>query len=378
MARVTCMRCRRPESVCVCAAIVPVVNATPVTIVQHMRERHHAFNTARITQLSLQNCDVVIAWKGKLDDPGFPPRTALLYPGSDSVDLGSLAPEDRPTQLVVLDGTWPHAKGLYNRHAWLRALPTVSLTPTTPSAYTIRREPAEHCLSTVESIAAALSLIEPENTSIPDLLSGFHALIVSQTGRDKSAAARPRRVKRTRLALAEQLRKRATDVVVLYAETTPPRHHARAAEVDVLQLTAVRPSTGETFDGLGRVRVPPDACQMERIGLGEEVVSEAVATTELARQWAAFARPTDLLCAWSFSTVETALACLGAPQRVMRLKSVYGNVRRDARGRLDAMVEREGLSVPELRVRGRAAWRLGNAAALAHWLAEQSGSSPVV
>ncbi len=378
MARQTCTTCRRPESVCLCSAIVAVPNRTPVTIVQHMRERHHPFNTARIAELALDRCDLVIAWDGEMADPEFPTGTALLYPGPDAVDLGSLAVDERPKRLVVLDGTWPHAKGMYKRHAWLRALPTVSLSPTVPSAYAIRREPAEHCLSSVESIAAALALIEPDNASIPSMLAGFHALVSSQVNRDRSADASPRRVKRNRLALAEQLHNRAQDVVVVYAETTPPKGHVRADDRDVLQLTAVRIASGETFDALGQVRVMPDECQMERMGISEEAVRNASGATSMAAEWAEFVRPTDLLVAWSFATVEAALARLGAGQRVIRLKSVYGNVRRDSRGRADEMVAREGLQTPVLAVRGRASDRLGNAVALARWLGEQAGRSPVV
>jgi DTW domain-containing protein YfiP len=378
VARETCTRCRRPESVCLCSAIVSVANRTPVTIVQHMRERHHPFNTARIAELALDQCDLVIAWDGEVADPEFARGTALLYPGPDAIDLGSLAPAERPKRLVVLDGTWPHAKGMYKRHAWLRALPTVSLSPTKPSAYAIRREPAEHCLSSVESIAAALALIEPDNVSIPNVLTGFHALVSSQVNRDRSGDASPRRVKRNRLAQAEQLRQRAAHVVVVYAETTPPKGHARADDRDVLQLTAVRIATGETFDALGQVRVMPDERQMARIGLSEEAVRDALDAASMAATWAEFVRPTDLFVAWSFSTVEAALARMGAPQRVMRLKSVYGNVRRDARGRADEMVAREGLRIPVLAVRGRAADRLANAVALARWLAEQASGPPVI
>ncbi|MFT6234791.1 MAG: hypothetical protein ACJAZO_005315 [Myxococcota bacterium] len=233
-------------------------------------------------------------------------------------------------------------------------------------------------MSSVESIAAALALIEPDNVSIPNVLTGFHALVSSQVNRDRSGDASPRRVKRNRLAQAEQLRQRAAHVVVVYAETTPPKGHARADDRDVLQLTAVRIATGETFDALGQVRVMPDERQMARIGLSEEAVRDALDAASMAATWAEFVRPTDLFVAWSFSTVEAALARMGAPQRVMRLKSVYGNVRRDARGRADEMVAREGLRIPVLAVRGRAADRLANAVALARWLAEQASGPPVM
>ena len=49
--------------------------------------------------------------------------------------------EERPQHLVVLDGTWFHAKKIYNAHHWLRELPHVRLTPSDPSVDSLYKGP---------------------------------------------------------------------------------------------------------------------------------------------------------------------------------------------------------------------------------------------
>ena len=370
MARETCNRCRRPASICICAAIVPVANRTDITIVQHMRERHHPFNTARIANMALERCALLISWGGAMEDPKFPEGTALLYPGPGAVDLASLPLSEQPNHLVVLDGTWPQAKGMYRQNRWLQALRPVSLSPESPSTYQIRREPSAHCLSTVESIALALRYTEPDNTGISDLLKGFHALIQTQVQPEKTQTSRPRRALRSRVPLLEQLRDRWEDVVVVYAETTPPRGRVGDANLEVLQLAAFRPSTGQVFDRLIRARTLPNTCQLDRLEWTEDSLLSASSAEEVALAWADFRGPTDLLFSWSWATAEAALGTLGDAQRVQRLKSIYGNIRRNVGGRLDAIVVAEGLSPVRPGIRGRAGGRLGNAAALAEWMAQ--------
>ena len=70
-------------------------------------------------------------------------------------ELAELRGEERPRHLVILDGTWFHAKKIYDAHAWLRDLPHVQLTPNEPSRYRVRRQPRPQCLATLEAIVHA-------------------------------------------------------------------------------------------------------------------------------------------------------------------------------------------------------------------------------
>ena len=146
-----------------CAAIPTIDNQTEVLILQHVRERFHPFNTARIVHKALQNSKLLID-----HTPGFAaglplkPRAGLLYPGPEATLISDLRRDERPEQLVILDGTWHHAKTMVRDVAALRALPRYRLAPAAPSRFRIRREPSATALSTVEATVAALQVLEPE------------------------------------------------------------------------------------------------------------------------------------------------------------------------------------------------------------------------
>ena len=54
------------------------------------------------------------------------PNTLLLYPGDDAVDIVDL-PAGIPYNLLLLDGTWAQAKGIYTQNPALRKLKKVFL-----------------------------------------------------------------------------------------------------------------------------------------------------------------------------------------------------------------------------------------------------------
>jgi len=61
--------------------------------------------------------------------------------------------------IVVLDGTWSKAKTLWWRNPWLTKLNRLTLKPSKPSIYgSLRAEPKREYVSTLESVAAALTL----------------------------------------------------------------------------------------------------------------------------------------------------------------------------------------------------------------------------
>ena len=57
--RERCYQCFRPMSLCFCEAIPQIDNRTDVLILQHVGERFHPFNTARIVQKALRRCHLI-------------------------------------------------------------------------------------------------------------------------------------------------------------------------------------------------------------------------------------------------------------------------------------------------------------------------------
>lgn len=47
-------------------------------------------------------------------------QSVLLFPGDDAVDIAELPTHDGPYNLVVLDGTWTQARGMYANNPLLK------------------------------------------------------------------------------------------------------------------------------------------------------------------------------------------------------------------------------------------------------------------
>lgn len=181
--RPACYACFKPKVACICASIERVANQTGIIILQHPRERLHAVGTARIARLGLAKVRVepCAPWSdGAAIRAQLPERTALLYPAAGARNLATLPIDERPRHLVVLDGTWFHAKKIYDAHQWLRDLSPVSLTPSAPSRYRLRRQPKAWCVATIEAIFEALRIVEPQTRGLDGLVRCFAAMIDRQ------------------------------------------------------------------------------------------------------------------------------------------------------------------------------------------------------
>lgn len=375
--RVTCVRCRRPMPRCVCGVGGVVDNRTGVTILQHPGERHHAFNTARLARAALRNVALHVLWPDAdrllRHDRPIPPGAALLYPRHDAVDLEELPPDRRPAHLVVIDGTWPQARTVYRDNPWLEALPHVRLSPAAPSRYRIRREPAADYVSTIESIALALAVLEPETPGLDRLLDGFLEMVDTQA--DQTVERVRRQKVRTRPGLLERIATEWDQVVVGYAESVGL--HGRDGPPILIQWAAIRPSTGAVFEARIAIDCPPDFVgagapglttrQLENTGLGPQADTREA----FVERWTAFSGPDDRVATWSPRAAALLQETIGRQVETISIRSAYGNIRRGELGYLDQITTREGCDVVPVPVDGRAGERLGHAVALARWLRER-------
>ena len=203
--RAVCPTCQRPEKVCLCQWIQPVANRVEVGILQHPNEVAQIKGTAKIAELSLQNCRV---WVGEdfTDEATLHSWLAsgevfLLYPeiealkqvsGVSSDFLGDLSYQVEAVRagysiekikLLILDGTWRKTHKMMMQNSFLHGLKRLQLNPQTPSAYKIRKQRDAGSLSTVEAIYLALSqleLSEPEAGKFEPLLEAFEKMVAQQ------------------------------------------------------------------------------------------------------------------------------------------------------------------------------------------------------
>ena len=377
--RSVCSGCSRPSVVCLCSSIRRVATRTRVVILQHPRESDVRINTARLVELQLERAERHVAVKlaevpgftARLNDPEAPP--ILLYPGPDARDLAE-APPEQPVTLVVLDGTWWQAKKLFQQNPELARLPRYSLSPSAPSRYRIRREPALHCISTIEAIGEALTLLEPPGFDREAWLLPFEAMVEHQlhfarsrgahrhlTGRDK--VHKPR--------LPKLLLEREADLVVGYGEANAwTRGSALGADAEVLQWVAERVQTGERFEALLAPRRPLSPSFEVHARVASEVVLAGETFAEFLERWRAFTRPTDLLAGWGFYASERLVAEGASLPERLDLRGLARRQLRKKTGEVAACAAELGAVVPQPWALGRAGERLSAAVAVTRALVD--------
>jgi DTW domain-containing protein YfiP len=154
----------------VCDRVVSFPTKRRVLILQHPQEQDALLGTAQLLVASLPKAKLAVglSWRNLAHALGEKEvdakRWAVLFPDREAKGDGVTTPKGAvldPAALegiVVLDGTWSQAKTLFFRNPWLRKLPRMSLAPAKPSIYgRLRAEPRRECVSTLESVAAALT-----------------------------------------------------------------------------------------------------------------------------------------------------------------------------------------------------------------------------
>ena len=162
---------------------------TKLLILQHPNERRkHNLSTVPLLKLTLKDQvqivgghtfeqdDMPLMFQETIDN-GVKPL--LLYPSPDSISLDAdisnngathamsnhmnIINQNNHNLLIVIDGTWSEAKRMVRDSPFLtQNCQPVRFSSDAQSIYhALRREPEEHCLSTLEACAQTLLLLEP-------------------------------------------------------------------------------------------------------------------------------------------------------------------------------------------------------------------------
>lgn len=365
-----CYGCFRPQEDCFCDQIPTIDNRTAVLILQHKREQFHPFGTARIVQRALRNSELRVGLDGRFQSGlNLQPGAGLLYPGDEAELLDDLPAERRPRQLVILDGTWHHAKTMLRDLPELRTLPRYKLAPTAPSRYGFRREPRAECISTVEATIAALRGLEPELDGLDALMDAFLAMVNRQLSRAKRGFGRRLRLrpKRTFKNIPRALVGDLKNIVVTYGESAPHDPTNPTALRPPVHWVAERLGTDERFSCLIEPPCPVDGTLLSHWQLTRGDFVNAVTLTAARAAWTAFLQPTDVLTAFNKGVAQLAEQLGGDATSCLVLKSVdFGTEHRYAT--LDQWLAVEEIVVGPRQLPGRAGTRLANLAAFVRHL----------
>jgi hypothetical protein len=231
-------------------------------------------------------------------------RAAVLFPGAGAAPPEAFA-DGPPTTLVVIDGTWVQARKVLARTPALAALPRIGLTPARPGAYRIRREPAAHCLSTIEAVTLVLGALEGGGDRFRPMLAAFAQLVETQ---EACAAASPlpyvHEHRRLMSAPSPLVSGRDHLVLVQGEANAHPASTGVPGAAELVHLVALRPATGARFVAMIAPRRPlaPGTPRHLELPAGGLERGEPLATA-LAR-WRAFVTSADLLSTGGTHTTE--------------------------------------------------------------------------
>lgn len=157
-----CYKCFRPLTTCFCPHIHPVDTDVKFVILMHPREAYkQKTGTGRLTSLSLIDSEIIIAtqfddnkrYKELLASDDYYPM--VLYPGAEAMNAAEcdfpVKGKGRKLLVFLVDATWIMARKMVYKTPSLQTLPRLSFTAAYTSQFHIKRQPAEYCLSTIES-----------------------------------------------------------------------------------------------------------------------------------------------------------------------------------------------------------------------------------
>lgn len=170
-----CPSCIRPPAACFCSYIKPFDTNFEFILLMHPKEfKKEPIGTGRYTNKSLKNCRIIVdatfdenrELKEILADKNR--QVFLLYPGDSSVNISDfktfpnnefLDPNKKPV-ILIIDGTWACAKSMMRDSHCLHNLPRLSFSTDITSRFHIKLQPADYCLSTIESVHVLLKALE--------------------------------------------------------------------------------------------------------------------------------------------------------------------------------------------------------------------------
>ncbi len=194
--RQICYSCYRPKTSCMCEHVHTIDTQTKFIILMHPKEFKKVKNgTGHLTHLSLKNSKLFIGIDftnhKEMNEIIATHESFVLYPSKDAINLSDTHPHAKfphakKMAIFIIDSTWACSLKMLRESKNLQTLKHISFESTKLSQFKIKEQPAEYCLSTIESTLEVLELLNAWHVEIlkkEDLvmfLNPFHKMIVYQ------------------------------------------------------------------------------------------------------------------------------------------------------------------------------------------------------
>ncbi len=188
--RLACPACLRPLKSCFCSELKPFDPKIKVVLLMHpMEAKKERVGTGRLSHLSLINSEIIIGIDFTnnrrvneiLGDSNY--FSTVLYPGEESLNITNnefnyADTGDKELVVFIIDGTWPCAKKMMTLSKNILKLPRLCFTPRKASQFSIKQQPNELCVSTIEAIYIFLD--DLQNKSESTLFGTKHETLLHQ------------------------------------------------------------------------------------------------------------------------------------------------------------------------------------------------------
>lgn len=169
MSRNYCPNCEKATAACFCHKLHQYSIDSQIIILRHPSEKGHPLGTAKIAELSLDNCKVITAEEFKnnleLTQAIKDHESYLVFPTQNEQPSRPINESTKKKLYIFIDGTWKKAKKILYMNPFLNDLPTISLTPSDRSKYILRKVPKDNYISTLEAICECLRQYDDKDIS---------------------------------------------------------------------------------------------------------------------------------------------------------------------------------------------------------------------
>jgi len=177
-----------------CGYVHTINTKTKFVVLMHPKEFKKVKNgTGHLTHLSLENSELFVGVDftnhRRINEIIKSYDSYVLYPSKDSLNLSKVNPNISPKKdmaIFIIDSTWSCSVKMLRDSKNLQALKYLSFDATKLSQFKIKQQPAEYCLSTIESTLSVLELLnvwkieDVEKKSLQKFLNPFEKMIEYQ------------------------------------------------------------------------------------------------------------------------------------------------------------------------------------------------------